>query len=218
MDFWHMNPLNVFLAGGPIMWPILFASVWALAIIIEKILYLRRIKVDTDEFLKKILVKMKQQKIKEAFLDCDATPSPIGKILKAGILKYGRSREEIKEALEDASLYEIPVLEKNLNVLATIASVAPLLGLLGTVVGMVNCFQIIQLKATSVRPVSPGDLAGGIWEALLTTVAGLVVAIPTFLAYNYLVSKVNNLILEMERASVELVNFLTDQKNNGERA
>ena len=214
MDFWHMNPLRVFLAGGLIMWPILFASVWALAIVIEKLLYLRRIRVDTEEFLKKILVKIKQQKIKEAFFDCDTTLAPIGKILKAGILKHGRPREEIKEALEDASLYEIPILERNLSVLATIASVAPLLGLLGTVVGMVSCFQSIQLKATSVRPVTPGDLAGGIWEALLTTVAGLMVAIPTFLVNNYLVNSVNNLILEMERASVELVNFLADQKQS----
>ena len=210
MDFWHMNPWKIFLAGGPVMWPILISSVWALAIIIEKLWHLRCIRVDTDKFLKAILEKLKQQKIKEAVFDCDITSSPIGRILKAGILKHGRTRVEIKEALTDASLYEIPWLEKNLSVLATIAHVAPLLGLLGTVTGMVSCFNTIQMKATSLRPVSPGDLAGGIWEALLTTVAGLVVAIPAFIVYNYLVSRVNALILEMERAATELVNFLTE--------
>lgn len=210
MDFWHMNPWKLFLAGGPIMWPILISSIWAMAIVIEKIWHLRRIRIDTSSFLKEILGKIKKQKAKEAILDCDSTTSPIGQILKAGILKHGRLRLEIKEAIEDASLYEIPLLEKNLSALATIAHVSPLLGLLGTVTGMVRCFQTIQLKASSLRPVSPGDLAGGIWEALLTTVAGLLVAIPAFVSYNYLVAKVNNVILEMEKAATELVNLLTE--------
>ncbi|MDD4894418.1 MAG: MotA/TolQ/ExbB proton channel family protein, partial [Candidatus Omnitrophica bacterium] len=116
----------------------------------------------------------------------------------------------IKEAIEDASLYEIPILEKNLLMLATIAYISPLLGILGTVTGMVRCFQSVQSKAATFNLVSPADLAGGIWEALLATVAGLVVAIPTFIVYNYLVNRVNNFILEMEKASTELVNFLTE--------
>jgi biopolymer transport protein ExbB len=101
-------------------------------------------------------------------------------------------------------------LQKNLNSLATIAHIAPLLGLLGTVVGMVRAFQAIQAKAAASLPVSPVDLSGGVWEALLATVAGLIVAIPAFVAYNYLVSRINNFILEMEKASTELVNFLTE--------
>lgn len=210
MSFWQMNPWKVFLAGGPIMWPILISSVWALAIIIEKLWYVRRIRIDADSFLHSVLEKIKQQKIEEALSECDCSQSPIGQILKAGILKRGRSRQEIKEAIEDASLYEIPLLERNLSALATIAHVSPLLGLLGTVTGMVRCFQAIQLKSTSAHPVSPGDLAGGIWEALLTTVFGLVVAIPAFIAYNYLVSRVNSIILDMERAATELVNLLTE--------
>ena len=210
MNFWQMNPWKVFVAGGPIMWPILLSSIWALAIILEKLWFLRRIRIDADNFLRGILEKIKQQKIEEAIEECDNTRSPIGQILKAGILKHGRLRQEIKEAIEDASLYEIPILEKNLNALATIAHISPLLGLLGTVTGMVRCFQTIQLKTTSAHPVSPGDLAGGIWEALLTTVFGLVVAIPAFIAYNYLVSKVNGTILEMEKASTELVNLLSE--------
>ncbi|MCM8800262.1 MAG: MotA/TolQ/ExbB proton channel family protein, partial [Candidatus Omnitrophica bacterium] len=140
---------------------------------------------------------------------CDEAKNPIANILKAGILKFDRSREQIKEAIEEASLYEIPILEKNLSMLATIAHISPLLGLLGTVTGMVRCFYTIQIKTSSFNPVSAADLAGGIWEALLTTVFGLMVAIPTFVAYNYLVSRLNNIILEMEKASTELVNFLS---------
>ena len=210
MDLYKMSFLKVFLSGGPVMWPILLCSIFALAIIIEKFWHLNKIRVDMQKFLSDILDKIKRHEIKEALQICDNMNSPISHILKAGILKYDRTREQIKEAIEDASLYEVPKLEKNLSTLATIAHISPLLGLLGTVTGMVRCFQTIQAKATSFHPVSPGDLAGGIWEALLTTVAGLIVAIPTFVAYNYLVSRVNNFILEMEKASTELVNFLTE--------
>ena len=210
MDLYKMGLWQVFLAGGPVMWPILLGSIFALAIILEKIWHLHKIKIDTQEFLGNVLEKMKRHQVKEALEICENTRSPIAHILKAGILKYDRPRPQIKEAIEDASIYEIPRLEKNLSMLATIAHVSPLLGLLGTVTGMVRCFQAIQAKATAFHPVSPGDLAGGIWEALLTTVAGLIVAIPTFIAYNYLVNRINNFILEMEKASTELVNFLTE--------
>ena len=205
-----MSLWQVFLAGGPVMWPILLCSIFAMAIIIEKFWHLHKVKIDTEDFLSKIMDKMKRHETKEALQICDGTKSPISNILKAGILKYDRPRQQIIEAIEDASLYEIPRIEKNLTALATIAHVSPLLGLLGTVTGMVRCFQTIQAKSTSFHPVSPGDLAGGIWEALLTTVAGLMVAIPTFVAYNYLVSRINHFILEIEKASTELVNFLTE--------
>jgi biopolymer transport protein ExbB len=210
MDLYRMSLWQVFLSGGPVMWPILLCSIFALAIALEKFWHLHKISIDTQDFLNKILDKMKHRDTKEALQICDNTRSPIANILKAGILKYDRPRPQIIEAIEDASLYEIPRIEKNLTALATIAHVSPLLGLLGTVTGMVRCFQVIQAKATTFHPVSPGDLAGGIWEALLTTVAGLIVAIPTFVAYNYLVSRINHYILEMEKASTELVNFLTE--------
>ncbi|MDD5238607.1 MAG: MotA/TolQ/ExbB proton channel family protein [Candidatus Omnitrophica bacterium] len=210
MELYKMSLWQIFIAGGPVMWPILLCSIFALAIVLEKFWHLHKINIDTQEFLKKILDKIKHHETKEALQICDNTKSPIANILKAGILKYDRPRPQIIEAIEDASLYEIPRIEKNLTTLATIAHVSPLLGLLGTVTGMVRCFQTIQAKATSFHPVSPGDLAGGIWEALLTTVAGLIVAIPTFIVYNYLVSRINNFILEMEKASTELVNFLTE--------
>ena len=210
MELYKMSLWQVFSAGGPVMWPILVCSIYAFAIILERFLYQRQISIDTQDFLKSILERMKRHETKEALQICDNTMSPIGNIMKAGILKYDRPRSQIIEAIEDASLYEIPKIEKNLSALATIAHISPLLGLLGTVTGMVRCFQTIQSKASTFHPVSPGDLAGGIWEALLTTVAGLIVAIPTFVAYNYLVSRMNSFILEMEKASTELVNFLTE--------
>jgi biopolymer transport protein ExbB len=210
MDIYKMSLWQVFVAGGPLMWPILLCSVVAVAIIIEKLLYLRKVQINTQDFLSKILDRMKHHQVKDALEICDKTISPISNLLKAGILKYDRPKAQITEAIEDVSLHEVPVLEKNLPVLATLAHVCPLLGLLGTVTGLVRCFQVIQAKSVAFQPVSPGDLAGGIWEALLTTVAGLIVAIPAFVAYNYLVSRINNFILEMEKTSTELVNFLTE--------
>ena len=210
MDIYKMNLWQVFMAGGPVMWPILLCSIFALAITLEKFWYLYKIKIDTQQFLGGVLDKMKHHQVKEALEICEKTKSPVSRILKAGILRYDRPRPQIKEAIEDASLYEIPILEKNLLMLATIAYISPLLGILGTVTGMVRCFQSVQSKAATFNLVSPADLAGGIWEALLATVAGLVVAIPTFIVYNYLVNRVNNFILEMEKASTELVNFLTE--------
>jgi biopolymer transport protein ExbB len=201
---------RMFLKGGPVMWPIFLCSIFALAIIIERLWYLRKIRIDTRQFLNRIIDRMKRHQIKEALELCEVTKNPLSQVLKAGILKYDRGRQQIKEAIEDAALYEEPHLEKNMTALATIAHISPLLGLLGTVLGMVRSFQIIQAKSTAYAPVSPGELAGGIWQALLTTVAGLLVAIPAFVAYNYLVSRINNFILEMEKASTELVNFLTE--------
>lgn len=210
MDLYKMSLWQVFWSGGPIMWPILLCSILALAIIFDKTWYLYRIKIDTREFMSNILDKMKHNQVKEALELCEKTQSPIAHILKAGILKYDRPRPQIKEAIEDASLYEIPRLEKNLPILATIAHVSPLLGLLGTVCGLVRAFQVIQIKTATLHPVLPVDLAGGIWESLLTTVAGLLVAIPVFVAYNYLVSRVSGFILEMEKSATELVNFLSE--------
>jgi biopolymer transport protein ExbB len=205
MDFWQM-----LIAGGPVMWPIILCSVLALAIVLERLRYFNSIKGDTQQLLGGILDQVKRHQIKEALQLCDKARHPLTHILKAGILKYDRSRSQIKEAMEDASLYEIPKLERNLPALATIAHIAPLLGLLGTATGMVRCFQAISAKAASLNTIAMADLSAGIWEALLTTVAGLVVAIPAYVAYNYLVSLVNNAILEMEKASAELINFLAE--------
>ena len=202
--------------GGPIMWPILLCSVIAFAIVIERLIALRREQIDTKSFMEQISKSLKRNKVMEALEICNKTQGPIANILKAGILKHDRPRQEIREAIEDASIHEVPRLEKNLPVLATVAHVSPLLGLLGTVTGMVAAFQVIQSKSSSISPVNPGDLAGGIWEALLTTVFGLCVAIPTFVAYNYLVSRVDGFVLDMERSATDLLNILGEKREEHE--
>jgi len=200
--------------GGPIMGLIILCSVMAFAVFLERMWHLRNAKIDTKKFMQNIANKVKNNKVMEALDMCNATKGPIARILKSGIMKYDRQRTDIKEAIEDAGVHEVPLLERNLGVLATIAHISPLLGLLGTVVGMLKAFQVIEVKAMSMVPVNPGDLAGGIWEALITTVAGLSVAIPTYVAYNYLVSRVDNFVLDMEKSATELVNILSDQRES----
>ncbi len=202
--------------GGPIMWPILLCSVVAFAIVIERLIRLRQEEIDTKTFMEQISKSIKRNKIMEALDLCDKTGGPIAAILKAGILKHDRPRNEIREAIEDASIHEVPRLERNLPVLATIAQVAPLLGLLGTVTGLVAAFQVIESKAGAMNPVNPGDLAGGIWQALLATTFGLCVAIPTYVSYNYLVSRVDGFVLDMERSATDLLNILGEKRGDHE--
>ena len=200
------------LKGGPLMWVIILCSVIAFAIFIERLWNLRRAKINTDKFVETIIGRIKSNKIMEAIDKCNTTPGPIAHIMKTGLLKHDRTRQEIRESIEDAGVHEVPRLEKNLGVLATIAHITPLLGLLGTVTGMVKAFQVIEQKAVSMVPINPGDLARGIWESLITTVAGLSVAIPTYVAYNYLVSKVDGFVLDMEKSATELVNILSSKR------
>ena len=199
--------------GGPIMWPILLCSVIAFAIIIERLIRLRQEQIDTKSFMEQISKSLRRNKIMEALDLCDRTGGPIANILKPGILKHDRPRNEVREAIEDASIHEVPRLERNLPVLSTVAQIAPLLGLLGTVTGLVKAFQVIESKATALNPVNPGDLAGGIWEALLATTFGLCVAIPTYVAFNYLVSRVDGFVLDMERSATDLLNILGEKRD-----
>lgn len=191
------------------MIPIIACAIAAFAVALERFFTLRRARINTREFMATIRTVLRQNKIAEAIQVCEKTPGPIARILKAGMLKHGRRKRDIREAIEDAGQLEIPRLERYLGVLATVASISPLLGLLGTVAGMIKAFGQIQAK---MGVVNPSDLADGIGNALITTAAGLVVAIPTLVLYNYFVAKVENMILDMEISSSELVDLLTESE------
>lgn len=200
MELW-----NLVFKGGIIMVPILLSGALTLGIIIERSISFRNAEINNDAFIKEIEERLKKRKIREALELCDADDKPVPRVIKAGLLKSDRSREEIKETIEEAANHEIPILEKYLGILATIATISPLLGLLGTVTGLIKAFMVIEAQAGLVNP---GDLAGGIWEALITTVAGLIVAIPAYIAYNYFVSRVTNIVLQMEKSSTRLIDIL----------
>lgn len=207
---------DLILKGGPMVFLIALLSVLAFGVIIERIYSFNRARIDAEKFMDEITKILKRNKVIEAIEMCNNTPGPIAHIIKAGILKHDRSRPEIKESIEEAAQLEIPRLEKHLPILSTIAHIAPLLGLLGTVTGMIKSFQVIQQKALSMAPVNPGDLSGGIWESLLATVAGLAVAIPTYVAYNYLRNQVNGVVYDMEKSATDLVNLLSSRRDTYE--
>jgi biopolymer transport protein ExbB len=198
--------------GGVLMWPILLCSIIVLTIIIERFLALRRADVDAREFMDTMRQVLRQDRIQEALEQCDESKAPIARIMKAGILKHNRPKDDIREAIEDAARFEVPRLERYLSGLATCATVAPMLGLLGTVQGMIKCFAQIQNKRGQV---SPADLAEGIGNALVATAAGLVVAIPALIVYNYFVTRVQGMVTEMEAGSSELMDLLT--RRHGDR-
>lgn len=201
--------LTIISKGGPLMFVLIFLSCVVFAVFFERLIYFHRIHLDPDRFLQGLRNILKRGNIVEAIQICEATPGPIPLILKEGLMRNERNKEDIKGAMLDASITEIPRLEKNIMVLSTIAHIAPLVGLLGTVAGMIKCFQQIQSMGGIVNP---GDLAQGIWEALITTAAGLVLAIPTYVAYNYLLNRVNSIILGIEKTSTEVINMIYEER------
>jgi len=205
--------LKVFTEGGPVMYPILLCSILFVAILIERLFHLHRAQINTNEFVAGIRNIIKKRNIAEAVSICEDTPGPVAQVIKAGLLKHERPKIEIKEAIDDAALHEVPRLEKNLAVLATIAHISPLLGLFGTVLGMITVFNRI---GESGGRSDAGSLAGGIGQALITTAAGLAVAIPVVVAYNYLVSRVGTLVWDMERSATEVVDLLTETERDYE--
>lgn len=203
-----MPTLRLFVSnGGPVLWVILFASAVALIVFIERFLHCHRAQINSTEFLNGVRNVLKRDNIVEALSICDATPGPVARLVKTAILNRDHGRDRVREALEEAGLAEVPRLEEKLNLLATIAQLSPLLGLLGTVLGFIKTFMLMQKEGLHAHF---GMLSDGIWQALICAAAGLAVAIPAHAAYNYLVSRVNSIVLDMERAATEIVNIVTE--------
>ena len=187
--------LDIIVKGGIVLWTIMLLSVIALAIVVERHLYFRKIRTDEDQLFIRVKSAISKGHFDEALAICDASPSPFGTLLKTGIDHRERTPWERKQVLKDAAAQEVPRLEKNIGALGTIAHIAPLLGLLGTVTGNIEAFGVLG-RFGSVG--DPSILAKGISEALITTAAGLIVAIPATILYNMLTSRVNALIVRME--------------------
>lgn len=185
------------------MWLILLNAIVAVGVFLERLLHYHRAQINVTDFVNGIRNLLQRGNVIEAIALCDETPGPVAQVVKAGIAHHDRVREEMREAIQDVARHGVARLERRLTVLATIAQVTPLIGFLGTVLGMIQMFQVIQLAQFP----SPGQLAGGVWQALLTTAGGLVVAVPAYVAYNYLVTRVQNLVLDMEQAANDIVAY-----------
>ncbi|MDO9541875.1 MAG: MotA/TolQ/ExbB proton channel family protein, partial [Kiritimatiellia bacterium] len=196
---------NILIQGGPLLWLILIGGLVAVAIFFERWFHIHRAKIKTDDFLNGIFNILSRHNIAEALTICKETPGPVAYLARTAVMHFNQQPALIERALDEAALTEIARLERHFNTLATIAHIAPLLGLLGTVAGMMQAFIAIQQQSPLV---SAADLAGGIWMALTTTVAGLIVAIFSYFGYNLLVSKTAAIVLDMERTANEITGFL----------
>jgi biopolymer transport protein ExbB len=197
-----MNELvDVFQRGGPLMWPILAASVLALAVAIERALVLRRRRVIPETTVRQVLQLVADGKITESREVCRHDGGSFARIARAGLDWWEHGPEAVREAIEDAGRREAPKLMRALGVVGTVASISPLLGLLGTVVGMIQVFATISVTG----PGQGQGLSAGISEALLTTAFGLSVAIPALIIYNMLTSRAERLILDIEGACHDML-------------
>jgi biopolymer transport protein ExbB len=206
-----MDVKELFEQGGPLMWAILAASIVGVAVFIERLWSLQRSKVLPRAFVDRIRGLVAKRKTSEALLLCEENRSSIALILAAGLRTHaqGRPREEIKESVEEVGNREIARMGRNVEVVGTVAAVSPLLGLLGTVVGMIQVFkQFVDAYKTGV--VGPDAFAEGIWQALITTAYGLFVAIPMLVIYKFLQGRNERIVVDMEEDALGMVDLLGD--------
>ena len=191
------------------MWLLLVTGAVGVTVFVERLLHYHREQINSIEFINGVRNVLRRDNVVEALSICEATPGPVARLVKTAILSRDRGRDGIREALEDSGLLEVPRLEERLNLLATIAQIAPVMGLLGTVLGFISVFRVLQQHGVSAPP---GELAGGVWQALVCTGAGLAISIPAYAGYNYLVNRVNSIVLDMEKASAEILNLLAEPR------
>ncbi len=195
-------------AGGPVMWPIIALSITAAAILLERLWSLQDERVIPKELTEKVWKLVESGQLTDKHVAALAQNSALGQILAAGLASRHRGREHIKEAIEDTGRHVVHELERFLNMLGTIAAVSPLLGLLGTVIGIITAFNAITQQGVG----DPKMLSGGIGQALIATAAGLIVAIPSLMGYRYLRGKVDGLVIAMEKEALKLVRSLDERR------
>ena len=205
---------NLMRDGGPVMWVILCCSVLALFLFLKKVFQFHREEINVGELLRGLFNVLRRDGFVEALTLCDHTPGPAARLLAAAIRAYERGDEDIRKAVDDAALEEIPKLERHVNLLSTLGFVLPLIGFLGTVLGMMRVFQVAQAN----EAFSATDIAGAVNMALISTAAALATAIPCYLAYNYLVARINLITLDMEKAALEMLGFMERRRREAAKA
>lgn len=205
--------LNLMGNGGPVIWILLACGLFAALVFFERLFNLHRAQIAADDFLKGVYNILNRDNPVEAAAICEEAPGPVARLALAAVLHHDDTLESIGRAIEDAGLEEIPRMERGLGWLATLARITPLIGLLGTVLGMMD----VLLAAHRAAPlVQSADLTGGLWNALSATALSLVIAILAYAGYNLLVSRVESILLDMERSASALQNFMRQWKRNRE--
>lgn len=205
---------------GGVFWFLILLSAGALAVIIERLLLYHREQIDAVQFLAGVRNVLKRDNVVEAIAICDATPGPVARLVKTAILARDSGRERVAEVIEESGKLEVPRLESRLLVLATLAQVAPLVGLVGTLLGMARVFRGLRRPdGAAFGYAAPGEMFDAMMQSLYSAALGIALAAVAYAAYNYLVSRVNSIVLDMERASSEALRLATgDANGNGPRA
>ena len=204
-----LSVIDLAIKGGFMMIPIIFSSFWAIYIFVERILTVNKANQSPDAFMSRIREMVLKGDINGAKLLCSQFDSPISRMIEKGVARIGSPLKTIEASIENVAKLELFKLEKNLSILATVSGVAPMMGFLGTVIGMVEAFISIAQEEGSV---SPKLLSSGIYTAMITTVAGLIVGIVAYLAYNYLVTRVSKVVHKMEYSSIEFIDLLQEPR------
>jgi len=196
--------------GGPVMIPIILGSVFGLAIILEKLWFLSQIKIDSSAFVQEIFKNLKNNKIQQALLLCEKNIHyPLAVVFKIGIERRNSPAERLEKILEQAGNNQIQRLEKRLGALASIISIEPLMGFLGTITGLIRAFMTWEQAGANI---TVNALAQGIYEAMITTAAGLMIAIPYYLFYNYFISRIKYIANELTNHAVQLIEVISETK------
>ena len=203
-----MDLVDLFIAGGNFMWPLLLALLIGLAVAVERFISFQRAKVSVPKFLDTIGGYLRKGDMEGAEAHCDRTRGPVASIIRAGLLRRDKGLEAVEKAIDSAGGIEMAFLEKRLVVLASVASIGPMLGFLGTVSGMIRAFGEIA----AAKNVEASLVAGGIQEALITTATGLTIAIPIQAAHNYFIARIGSFVTDMEEASSFLIDSLADME------
>lgn len=192
---------ELWIQGGPVLGIIVLASIVGAAVFFERLFHLHRAQIRTQDFLQGLYTVVGRRNVLEAVSLCEMTPGPVARITRAALLSAPDGEAAMREAVRSAGLQEIPRLERRLRVLGVIARLTPMLGLLGTILGLMEALWIMQLRAPLIHA---GDLAQPVWRAMLCTAAGLAVSIPAYAGYHVLAGRVESLVLDMEQVAADL--------------
>lgn len=202
-----LKGFHYLLQGGLVMWPLFACAIISVAVMIERAIVINRAGHDNDQLVEQVRSQLQQGQVSEALAQCEQSPGPVGQLLASAIRNRHLDADAIERSLEELAMRETPVLYKRLGVLDTIITIAPLLGLFGTVTGMISSFHIVG-AASGLN--NTAGISGGVAEALIATATGLLIAIVTLVGYNYLTEKVKQVIAEMEIRATQIMNILAN--------
>ena len=200
-----MNELNLWREGGPVFWVIVFTGLASVAVFLERLLHLRRARIHYADFLEGVFNILAKGNVREALALCDEAPGPVAHLTRMAITHRDEPREMLRHVLDSAGHAEISRMERRLGVLATIVQIAPLLGLLGSLLGVLETVLVMRSQAPLVQSV---DVTGGMVRALIASIAGLMVAVPAHAMFNLLAIRIDRIVLDMEQASSDIISFM----------